>query len=78
MSAAARKVGYKWNLLELTASTIHGLCNSILTRHRHRTNLGDNFKPLDDLTQLLFIFEYVKEIIGSDEGEVYLGRWKAR
>jgi len=78
MSAAAQKVGYKGSLSELTVSTIHGLCNAILTKHRHRTSLGSNFETLDDLTQLLFIFEYFKEIIGPDEGELYLGRWKTR
>lgn len=78
MSAAAQKIGYKGDLSELTVSTIHGLCNDILTRHRHRTSLGTNYETLDDLTQRLFIFEHFKEIIGADGSEIYLGRWKTR
>ena len=78
LSAAAHKVGYVGDLSELTVSTIHGLCNDILTRHRHRTSLGSNFGILDDLTQLLFIFENFNDIIGSDEGGHYLGKWKTR
>ena len=31
------KVGYRGDLSELTVSTIHGLCNRVLTQHRHRT-----------------------------------------
>jgi DNA helicase-2/ATP-dependent DNA helicase PcrA len=42
ISAAARKVGYKGDLSELKASTIHGMCNRLITLHRHRTPLGSN------------------------------------
>ena len=42
MSAAARKIGYTGDLSELKVSTIHGLCNRLLTTHRHRTPLGNN------------------------------------
>ena len=68
LSAAAQKVGYVGDLSELSVSTIHGLCNEILTLHRHRTRLGSNFEILDDLTQLLFIFEHFDDIVGSSEG----------
>ena len=78
LSAAAQKVGYVGDLSELSVSTIHGLCNDILTRHRHRTPLGSNYEILDDLTQLLFIFEHFDDIIGLDEGGLYLGKWKTR
>lgn len=78
LSAAAQKVGYRGDLSELRASTIHGLCNRVLTQHRHRTSLGNNYETLDELTQLLFIFEHFNEIIGPAENELYLGRWKTR
>ena len=78
LSAAAKKVGYAGDLSELSVSTIHGLCNDILTRHRHRTPLGNNYEILDDLTQLLFIFENFDDIIGPDEEGLYLGKWKTR
>jgi len=78
LSAAAQKVRYHGDLSELRVSTIHGLCNQILTRHRHRTNLGNNYETLDELTQLLFIFEHFDEIIGPQEDGLYLRRWKTR
>jgi hypothetical protein len=33
-------------------------------QHRHRTELGNNYETLDELTQLLFIFEHFEEIVG--------------
>jgi DNA helicase-2/ATP-dependent DNA helicase PcrA len=78
LSAAAQKVGYRGDLSELRVSTIHGLCNQILTQHRHRTELGNSYETLDDLTQLLFIFEHFEEIIGPTENNLFLGKWKTR
>src|ERR1041384_2099015 len=46
ISAAAVKVGYKEDLSELKASTIHSLCNRLLSIHRHRTPLGSNYETL--------------------------------
>jgi len=78
LAAAARQVQYHGDLSELTISTIHGLCNRILTRHRHLTKLGHNYEVLDELTQLLFIFEHFGEIIGPLENDRFLTRWKTR
>ncbi|MBL0058526.1 MAG: ATP-dependent helicase [Elusimicrobia bacterium] len=78
LSAAAQKVGYRGDLSELRVSTIHGLCNQLLTRHRHRTDLGNSYETLDDLTQLLFIFEHFDEIIGPEVNDLYLGKWRTR
>jgi DNA helicase-2/ATP-dependent DNA helicase PcrA len=78
LAAAAREVGYAGDLSELTASTIHSFCNRILTQHRHRTELGHGYDTLDELTQLLFIFEHFDEIIGLPDNDLYLQRWKTR
>jgi len=78
MTAAARKIGYKGDLSELTVSTIHGLCNGLLQRYRHRTRLGHNFETLDELTQLLFLFEHFDEVIPKADNGLYLGRWSTR
>jgi len=78
MSAAARRVGYTGDLSELTVSTIHGFCNRVLSQHRHRTPLGHGFETLDDLTQLLFIFDHFDEIIGPAEQNLHLHRWSTR
>src|SRR5450759_3932280 len=76
--SAAQKVEYRGDLSELRVTTIHGLCNHILTHHRHRTELGNSYETLDELTQLLFIFEHFDEIIGPEENNLYLGKWKTR
>jgi len=78
LAAAARKVGYHHDLSELTVSTIHSLCNRVLTQHRHHTALGNNYETLDELTQLLFIFEQFEAIIGPAKNDLYLGKWKTR
>ncbi|MBI4728585.1 MAG: ATP-dependent helicase [Acidobacteria bacterium] len=78
LAAAARKVGYAGDLSELTASTIHSFCNHVLTEHLHRTALGHSYGTLDELTQLLFVFEQFDEIIGVPENDLFLGRWRTR
>lgn len=78
LSAAARNVGYSRDLSDLRVSTIHGLCNRLLVAHRHRTPLGSNYETLDELTQLLFVFEHREKIIGAEVGGRYLGRWSTR
>jgi DNA helicase-2/ATP-dependent DNA helicase PcrA len=78
LAAAARKVGYEGDLSELSVSTIHSFCNRILAHHRHRTGLGHGYDTLDELTQLLFIFEHFDEIIRPEESNLYLDRWKTR
>jgi DNA helicase-2/ATP-dependent DNA helicase PcrA len=78
LAAAARKVGYTGDLSELAVSTIHSFCNRILSQHRHRTELGHSFDTLDELTQLLFVFEHFDEIIGPAENDRFLLRWKTR
>ena len=78
LAAAARKVGYSADLSELAVSTIHGFCNRVLTLHRHRTALGHSFDTLDELTQLLCIFEHFDEIVGPPENDRFLLRWKTR
>lgn len=78
LSAAARKVGYRDDLSELTISTIHGYCNDLLMRFRHATGLGNNYSVLDELAQLLFIFEFFDEIVGAPVGDLFLHRWKTR
>ena len=59
-------------------STIHGFCNRLLTTYRHRTPLGNNFETLDELTQLLFIFDNFDEIVGPQDNGQYLGHWKTK
>jgi DNA helicase II / ATP-dependent DNA helicase PcrA len=78
ISAAAQKTSYKEDLSELRVSTIHGLCNQLLTQHRHRTPLGNNYETLDELTQLLFIFDNFEEIVGEGANGKFLERWTTK
>jgi DNA helicase-2/ATP-dependent DNA helicase PcrA len=78
ISAAATKVKYTGDLSELRASTIHSLCNRLLSAHRHRTPLGNNYETLDELTELLFIFEHFKEIVGEPVADGFLGKYKTK
>ena len=78
LTAAARKVGYTADLSELRVSTIHGLCNRIIAQYRHHTPLGNGYETLDELTQLLFIFEHFNDIIGPETDGLYLHHWKTR
>jgi DNA helicase-2/ATP-dependent DNA helicase PcrA len=78
LSAAAQKTGYRGDLSELVVSTIHSLCNRLLLQNRHRTELGHNYETLDDLTQLLFIFDHFDDILGPEQDGRYLGRWQTR
>lgn len=78
VSLSAKKLNYEENLSDLLVGTIHGISNDFLMRYRHRTPLGNNYEVLDDLTQLLFIFENFDEIIGPEEDEKYLTRWTTR
>lgn len=78
LAVAARQVGYQGDLSELTASTIHSFCNHILSQHRHRTELGHSYDTLDELTQMLFIFEHFEAIIGQAENGLFLAHWKTR
>jgi hypothetical protein len=62
MSAAAQKVRYQGDLSELRVSTIHGMCNQILTQHRHRTDLGNSYETLSNRFAELYpsVREYVR------------------
>ncbi len=79
LSSAAAALGYDGDLSALRVGTIHGICNAILLEHRHRTPLGNAYETLDDLTQLLFLFEHLGDIAGEGGYEdPYLGRWRTK
>ncbi len=73
---AAAEVGYAGDLSELRVGTIHGICNGVLNDFRHRTPLGNAYETLDDLTELLFLFDHFDEVAGEKVGDLYLGRWR--
>ncbi len=78
IAAAAHRVGFESDLSELHVTTIHGLCNRFISKNRHHSSLGNNYETLDELTQLLFIFEHFDQIIGAPENGRFLHRWKTK
>jgi len=78
LAAASRKVGYTGDLSSLRIGTIHSICNRFLAEHRHHTPLGNNFETLDELTELLFIFDNFGDIVGPGANPPYLGRWNTK
>lgn len=79
LAAGAARIGLEKDLSGLRVGTIHGVCNELVDRHRHLTSLGNGYEVLDDLTELLFLFERFEEIAGEpdDEGR-FLGRWATK
>jgi DNA helicase II / ATP-dependent DNA helicase PcrA len=78
VAAAAAKLGYTGDLSSLRVGTIHGICGRILAEYRHRTPLGSSYDTLDELTQLLFVFEHFDEIVGPESAGLYLGKWRTK
>jgi len=79
LRGAAQGTALDIDLSGLRTGTIHGICNEFLDRFRHLTPLGNGYEVLDDLTQLLFLFQHFDEVIGpaDDEGH-YFRRWSLR
>lgn len=78
IASTSRKLSHGGDLSELRVGTIHGVCNQLLQEHRHRTPLGNNYETLDELTQLLFLFDHFEEIVGPEENGTYLGKWRTK
>jgi DNA helicase II / ATP-dependent DNA helicase PcrA len=79
LSETARRVGYQDDLSQLIIGTIHGISNNFVTRYRHHTDLGHGYKTLDELTQLLFLFDHFEEIIGKQDNKgLFIERWSTR
>jgi len=78
ISASAKKINYPGDLSDLLVGTIHSICNDFLMTYRHLTPLGNNYEVLDELTQLLFLYDNFDEIIGIDVDGKYLNRWTTR
>ncbi|MBN1140489.1 MAG: ATP-dependent helicase [Deltaproteobacteria bacterium] len=78
IAAAACRVAFENDLSELHVTTIHGLCNRYIAKHRHHSPLGNNYETLDELTQQLFIFEHFDQIVGAMKNDHFLHRWKTK
>ncbi len=77
ISQLAKKLNYKNNLHSLKIGTIHGLCNEFISKFLDSTPLKKGYIVLDELTQLFFIYENIKDFIPKIKGK-YLGKWYNR
>jgi len=78
LAEAASLCGYDDDLASLRTGTIHSICNALIQEYRHHTALGAGFEALDDLTQLLFIYENFGELLGQGARPPYFGRWDGK
>jgi len=78
ISATAKKLNYSGDLSDLLVGTIHSICNDFIMTYRHLTPLGNNYEVLDELTQLLFLYDNFDNIIGPEVEGKYLNRWTTR
>jgi len=78
LALLSKKLGYQGNLTKMNVGTIHGISNNFIQKYRHRTTLGNNYEVLDDLTQLLFLFDHFAEIVGPETDEKYFDRWESK
>jgi len=65
----AAKFGLTHDLSGLVVGTIHGIANDFIEKFRHKTQLGNNFQVLDDLTKKLFINDVFEEIVEGFSSE---------
>ena len=66
----------------MSCGTIHSICNEIIIDHindiNEITGLNKNFSVLEELTQILFIFENFKDIFGEPINDKYLSKWRSK
>ncbi|MDZ7579862.1 MAG: UvrD-helicase domain-containing protein [Deltaproteobacteria bacterium] len=79
IAAAARRVAFENDLSELHVTTIHGLCNRFIHRHRHhsptRQIITKHSTRLDPAT---FHFEHFDKLSEPPENDRFLHRWKTK
>lgn len=68
-----------FDLSQMSCGTIHSICNDIIIDHINDINeiagINKNFAVLEELTQILFIFENFDYIFGDPVEGKYLSRW---
>jgi len=81
ISREAKKYSITSDLSGLVTGTIHGVCNTVIKRHLHATNLGNNFDLLNETTQLLFIYQNFSDIVAdfdASEQKYISGKYKSK
>jgi len=77
LSDYAKRLDYNGNLSEVNLGTIHGVSNDFVLKNRHFTDLGNSYDVLDNLTQVLFIYDKFGGITGQN-AKPYYGRWESK
>jgi DNA helicase-2/ATP-dependent DNA helicase PcrA len=84
----AAELGIVHDLSGLVVGTIHGICNDLIEKHRHETELGNSYDVLDEMTQKFFFNQHFDEILSpdpeSEDSDIptfihgkYKGKWTA-
>ena len=64
------------DLSDMSCGTIHSICNSIIIDNISEIpHLHKNFGVLEELTQILFVFEHFSHIFGEKINDKYLSKW---
>jgi len=77
VSQLGRKIGYQGRVNQLKVGTIHSLCNQFIMDFLHKTWLNKNYRVLDELTQVFFVYEHFDVIAPLENGQ-YLGKWDSK
>ncbi|MBM3710741.1 MAG: ATP-dependent helicase, partial [Actinobacteria bacterium] len=77
------KCGYESiDLSQMVCGTIHSTCNEIILDNINEvteiSGLNKNFSVLEELTQILFIFENFEFIFGEEINERFLSKWSGK
>jgi DNA helicase-2/ATP-dependent DNA helicase PcrA len=77
ISQISKKLGYREDIHALKMGTIHNICNSFIMKFLSHTPLKKGYTILDDLTQVLFLYENFDEIVPQSNGK-YLTKWSSK
>lgn len=78
ISNVVDSLGIKVDTSDITVSTIHGLCNMLLSDYIEYSEVDKEYEVLDDLTQRLFIYDNFADIVPGifiDATNKFYGKW---
>lgn len=79
ISNVINTLGFNIDTSDITISTIHGLCNNLLTEFIEYSIIDKEYEILDELTQKLFIYDNFDRIVDKDfyddVSHRYFGKW---
>jgi DNA helicase II / ATP-dependent DNA helicase PcrA len=75
----SKKLNLKARFHELKIGTIHGICETYISKYIKHTELNKNFVVLDELTSSLFINEHADQVLEPfKDDKKYFDRWQSK